>query len=94
MPYNKTYPYQCASVGLVLMAPADKREIQVQSYGSNSRICATCGRWDGPRQADNFGGLVQVNPNSKGTCQGGAFNRQQMNTGATCQQYVKWQVLR
>lgn len=66
----------------------------MQTYGSNFRNCATCGRWGGQRGTDPVGMNVQTPPNAQGRCQGGAFNGMQVAAGSTCQQYVKWPALR
>ena len=66
----------------------------MQTYGTNFRNCATCGRWGGQRATDTFGTTVQTQPNAQGRCQGGAFNNMQTAAGSTCQQYAKWQALR
>ncbi len=66
----------------------------MQTFATNFRNCATCGRWGGSRQTNSLGSSVQTQFNARGLCMGGEFNQQQMPAGQSCQQYVKWQALR
>jgi len=49
----------------------------MQTYGSNFRNCATCGRGGGQRGTDAFGSTVQTSLNAQGRCQGGGLNNMQ-----------------
>lgn len=67
---------------------------QMQFHPSNFRSCATCARWSGPRETDNFGSQVRTPFDARGICQGGAYNGQTTNAAISCSAYIRWPVLR
>src|ERR1035437_9061060 len=43
----------------------NKKVRVMQTFGTNYRNCATCGRWAGQRSTDTFGSMVQTMPNAQ-----------------------------
>ena len=65
-----------------------------QQFSCSLRVCATCERWMGARQIDNFSRTVKTPQNTQGICYGGGFNQLPTNATASCAQFVQWRVLR
>ena len=65
-----------------------------QQFLFNFRACATCERWMGARQINQFARTVQIAQNTQGICYGGGFNQLPTNAAASCAQFVQWRVLR
>jgi len=63
-------------------------------YGGNTRKCATCANWTGPRRVTNLGSTVETDGNAEGVC--GHYRR--IGTlsyeHVLCQFWEKWPVLR
>jgi hypothetical protein len=61
---------------------------------SQFKCCATCEKWAGQRKVD-ISRIYSIfsNPNDKGECIGGTFNRQLVTAQATCPTWTKWAIL-
>jgi len=65
------------------------------TWGSSTKICATCSLWGGMRDLGKIvpAPFVRADANARGRCLGGGYPNLDMAPGASCSKYVKWPAL-
>ncbi len=58
------------------------------------RRCASCERWQGPRQATDDGQAVRIpGEDSSGLCAGGPWDGSERRARAACGRWLRWHAL-
>lgn len=70
--------------------------MDITTVAGTTKLCSTCSRWGGPREAVSPypAYFVRVEVYSKGLCMGGGFSYAETNYTALCHAWKKWEVLR
>jgi hypothetical protein len=67
----------------------------VSSKPSSRKICGTCEHWAGPRKVSAIRDRAEYeNELVQGECVGGGRDRVQKVVAATCNEWIKWGVLK